>query len=168
MTSWLRRLLIVPLLPAALFACTACQKSTDAGQGGTTPQGGEAAPAPRQPTPIRGIMTKLNGGRQPLKATINAELKKDPPAWDKIKSQTSAAAKMAASLSEYTPPKGSPESWKKLSAAYAASASALDKAAQAEDKKAAEAAWTTLFSNTACIECHNQHRGEVRLRGKEI
>jgi cytochrome c556 len=54
------------------------------------------------------------------------------------------------------PPKGTKESWNEFSTAYADSAAALDRAAQAKDRKAALEAHGQLAGS--CTQCHKEHR----------
>src|SRR5206468_6135452 len=114
---------LVPALLAALLLAGACNK--DKGD---------------KSRPIRDIMNKLNDGPQSLNDLLGQELHADSPDWGTIQQQTKEFAQLTASLGEYTPPKGSKESWASKTSAYAESAAALDKAAQAKDKNAAQAA----------------------------
>jgi hypothetical protein len=101
-------------------------------------------------------MNRLDKGPNSLN-TIAASLKADPPPWEAIQTQTKAYAETAADLGKNEPSRGSKESWEKLSAAFAASAAALDKAAQAKDLTAAQGAENKLRGS--CKECHDGHRG---------
>jgi hypothetical protein len=108
------------------------------------------------PSPIGQIMAKLTKGPQSLTIVIGEELKTDPPPWDQLQPQTKEYVELAASMAKHDPPKGSKESWTKLAGAFADSAAALDKAAQAKDKDAALTAHKSLTSS--CTNCHQQHR----------
>src|SRR5262249_15768502 len=129
MTRFTVRLLLVSALLTGLFLCGACNKNK-ANEAGSKE--------------IGEIMNKLNPGPQPLKELLATGLQQDSPDWAMIQQQTKEFARLAASLGEYPPPKGSQESWTKLAAAYADSAVALDKAAQAKDKNAAQDAQKAL------------------------
>jgi mono/diheme cytochrome c family protein len=151
----MRRLLcrtaVVSTLLAGWLASGACNKARDNAPAVQGPPG-----APGESTPIREIMNKLTKGPQSLTMVIGQELKADSPPWDKIGPQAKEFAELAASMSKYDPPKGSKESWAKLTTAYAGSAVALDRAAQAKDKEAAKAAHHTLA--VSCQACHAEHR----------
>jgi hypothetical protein len=109
------------------------------------------------PTPIKEIMARLTRGPQSLTPLLATELKTEPPPWETIQSQTKEFARLAASMSGYDPPKGSKESWAKLTGSYAESAAALERAAQARDREAALAAHKSLAGS--CMVCHREHRG---------
>src|SRR5262249_27921967 len=61
------------------------------------------------------------------------------------------------SLTQHDPPRGSKESWSKLTGAFVDSASALEKAVQAKEKDAAVSAHKAI--SASCMACHQQHRG---------
>src|SRR5260370_36134017 len=77
---------------------------------------------------IKDIMKKLNSptGLQP---NLGKELKDDEPSWDDIQKETKELASLAAALAKNDPPKGSKESWTKLTKTDADNAKALDDAA---------------------------------------
>jgi hypothetical protein len=102
-------------------------------------------------------MGKIGRGPNALAASLDREVKADAPAWETIQPRTAEYAKLAADLGKSDPPKGSKESWAKLTAAFGESAAALDRAAQARDVTAARAAQAKLGSS--CMECHREHRG---------
>jgi len=101
-------------------------------------------------------MNRLGNQRGGLARSIGQALNNNPPPWESLQPQTQELAKLAASLSGNTPSKGSPESWSKLTSAFASSASELDKAVQAKDKNAALAANQQV--QNSCNTCHQQHR----------
>lgn len=142
MTRLRYRQVLVPALLASLIFSEACSKD----------KGDEAKS--RQ---IKEIMKKLNDkGPESLNTLLYEELQADPPDWGKIQPQAKEFAQLTASLGQHTPPKGSKESWERLTTAYAESAAALDKAAQAKDKNAAQAAYKAL--GRSCMGCHREHR----------
>lgn len=155
----LGRVLAVAVLLAGIVAGSACNKSrTDeaVGQGFGGPPGMGGGPG--QPRgPIHEIMMKLFKGPQSLKDSIGRELKNDAPPWETIQPQTKEFSQLAASVSKYDPPKGSKESWTKLTGSFTESAAALDRAAQGKNKDDAQAALTTL--SQSCMTCHRQHKG---------
>jgi hypothetical protein len=101
-------------------------------------------------------MGKLTKGPNSLTPVIGKELEADPPAWDTIQPQTKEYARLAAAMGKNDPPKGTKESWTKLSAVFADSAAALDKAAQARNRDAAVEAHGQIAGS--CMECHRAHR----------
>ena len=139
MTRLRGRLVLVPALLAALLLGGACSK--------------DKGDKSRQ---IKEIMKKLNEGTPSLNELLFQELQADPPDWGKIQQQAKEFAQLTASLGEHTPPKGSKESWARLTTAYAESATALDKAAQVKDKNAALTAHKAL--TRSCVGCHREHR----------
>jgi hypothetical protein len=157
------RTAVFHVLLAVVLAAAACNKvkNNDPGVAGPGP-GMAGGPWPgmggpgRPLSPIGEVMNKLGKGPNALNATIGKELKTDPPPWDTIGPQAKEYAQLAASLSKYDPPKGSKESWTKLTGAYAESAAALDSAAVAKDKDAALTAHTKLTQS--CMACHREHR----------
>jgi hypothetical protein len=104
---------------------------------------------------IKDIMSRLNkpGGLYP---SISKELKADDTDWDEVHDQSKTFAKLAAELAKNTPPKGSPESWAKLTKEYADNARSLEQAAARRDRSAANAARARL-GNDACKVCHKEH-----------
>jgi hypothetical protein len=161
MLGLLRHLLIVPLLLTILFVGGACNKKeqdppASAPPGGRGPgfaMGGRGGPR----SPVGELMGKLARGPQSLNTLLDQELKSDPPPWDTIQPQTKEFVELASSMSKYDPPQGSKESWEKLTAEFADSAKALDRASQAKDHDAALAAYKAV--NNLCNTCHQGHRG---------
>src|SRR5438067_7391544 len=88
---------------------------------------GPAGADGERPLGIKEIMKKLNGptGIQPA---LGKELKDDEPVWDDIQKDTKEFASLAAALGKSDPPKGSKESWARLTKTYADDAKALDDA----------------------------------------
>ena len=128
---------------------------------GMTGPGPAGKGAPMRET--RRIMARLNQGPGGLQNAIGSELKTEKTPWETIQPQTKEYAQLAGDLGKHDPPKGSKESWAKLTAEYAGLADALDKAAQAKDKDAATAAHQDLASS--CNACHRQHRGGPGMMG---
>ncbi len=121
-----------------------------AGPGPGGPGGGKSSPE------IKKIMTRLTKGPNSLTPLLGKELKAESPAWDTIQGQTKEYAQLASEMGKYDPPKGSKDSWDKLTTAYAGLATDLDTAAQAKDKDAALAAHGKITNS--CNSCHRQHR----------
>jgi hypothetical protein len=142
--------LLVVLLPGV-----GCNNGpSNAGGGAPNPPGGGGPSGP--PTSIKGIMGKVTRGPMSLHFQIEKELKADNPDWAKIQPQASEYAQLAADLGKYDPPKGTKDSWGKLTSDYSASASALDNAAKAKDKDGAKSAHAKLANS--CNTCHREHR----------
>ena len=121
------------------------------------PRGGPGSgPEAGPPSGIKPIMTKLAKGPNSLTPLLERELKQEPPPWETIQGQAKEYALLASELGAHNPPKGSKESWATSTAAYAGSATDLDKAAQAKDKDAALAAHGKLANS--CMACHREHR----------
>lgn len=123
-----------------------------AGPGG----GGGQEEAAADPGSTRAIMIKIGRGPTALSTVLGNELKSETPEWATIQPQTKEFAQLAALVSQNDPPRGSEESWAKLSKAFGESATELDKAAQAKDRAAALTAHGKLAA--ACMECHREHR----------
>jgi hypothetical protein len=140
-----------------LLAAGGCGGEADhEGPGGPGPGPEASAPLGDSPT-IKQVMVKLTKGPNSLTPVIGKELEAEPPAWETIQPQTKEYARLAAAMSKNEPSKGAKESWTKLSTAFADSAAALDKAAQAKNKDAALEAHGQLAGS--CMECHKEHRG---------
>lgn len=145
-------------------------------QQGGPPQGGWQGGAPQggMPgggmagrgggSPIKQIMMRINDRNpQGLTKLLEQELQANAPDWGTIQPQTAEYAKLAADLAKLDPPQGSKDSWSQLTAAFADSANALDRAAQAKDVSAARDAQAKL--GNSCMECHRAHRGRGGMGG---
>jgi len=150
------------VLLAIVAVGTACNKNQNAdgfaqgGEGGGPPPGMGGGRGARR-GPIGETMTKLFKGRPALKDSIGSELNSDSPSWDTIQPQTKEFAQLVSSLSKYDPPKGSKESWTKLTTAFSEQATAMDRAAGAKNKNDALTAYSTI--SESCKTCHQAHRG---------
>jgi hypothetical protein len=113
---------------------------------------------------IRQIMGKLTRGPNSLTPVLGKELQAEAPDWATIQPQTEEYARLAAAMVQNKPRRGSPESWAKLSSAFADTASALNKAAQAKNRDAALEAHGQIEGS--CMECHREHRMMGRGMGK--
>jgi cytochrome c556 len=173
MTRSLRDAPPAAALLAVLLTLGGCGEGRDGGQA-IPAQGGTGAPpapvvervdsAPTPTTPaeagasptIKAIMGKLTKGPNSLTPVIGKELHENPVAWETIQAQTRDYAQLAAALGQNEPPKGSKESWAKLTGTFAETAVALDQATQAKDEDAALEAHGKL--ETSCMACHREHR----------
>jgi hypothetical protein len=100
-------------------------------------------------------MEQLMKGPQSL-FTIRDALKKDPVPWEEIGKKTQMAAVAGRHLGKFKPPRGSAESWAKLTGEFATNVGELDKAVQAKDKNTTQATYTTLMGS--CKACHDAHK----------
>jgi hypothetical protein len=157
------------LVAGVLLAYGGCADEANPGGPGGPPPGLGPGPRPVGPGPgseasgpigdsptTKQIMGKLTKGPGSLTPVIGKELEADTPLWETIQPQTKEYARLAAAMGKNDPPKGSKESWTKLSSAFADSAAALDKAAQARNRDAALDAHGQLAGS--CRECHTAHR----------
>jgi hypothetical protein len=101
-------------------------------------------------------MFKLDRGPTALNKAVARGLEADPPDWGTIQKQTSEYAQLTAGLGKLDPPMGTKDSWSQVTAAFAETAAALDKAAQAKDRPAARQASDEL--SNSCMGCHRAHR----------
>jgi hypothetical protein len=101
-------------------------------------------------------MARLNNGPAALDKAVGKGLEVEQPEWATLQKQTSEYAQLAADLGKSDPPKGSKDSWAKLTAVFASSAAALDRAVQAKNRGGA----LEIRENIAgsCMECHREHR----------
>jgi hypothetical protein len=123
---------------------------------GPGPAAADVATLGDSPT-VKQIMGKLTRGPASLTGIIGRELEADPPAWEMIQPQTQEYARLAAAMGKNEPPRGSKESWSKLTGEFASSAGAMDKAAKAKDRDAALEAHGAITGS--CMNCHREHRG---------
>jgi hypothetical protein len=100
-------------------------------------------------------MRKIDDKRG-LTKDIREELKSQTPDWPALQKQSGEYARLTAELVKLDPPRGSKESWEKLTAAFHESAVDLDKAVQAKKRDDAETASSHL--SNSCMECHREHR----------
>jgi len=127
------------------------------GPGGFPPFGKGGKGGPGGDSPIHKIMDKLAEGPESLGNQIGEALKSDAPPWDNLKAQTKEFAELVGSLAKYQPPKGSAESWAKLTGKFTESAIAMDKSVQQKNQDAALTAHKAI--SQSCMGCHQQHKG---------
>jgi cytochrome c556 len=111
--------------------------------------------ADKEPT-VKEIMTKAHKGGNSLLAKLGKELKAEEPPWETVQQQTKELVTLGASLGKNKPPKGSQESWDRLTKAYLATAKALDGAAKEKGLAVARAQHKALTQQ--CGACHKAHR----------
>lgn len=161
---------LLPLAAASLIAagCSGSKKDTSGnpnaqGTGNSPPVMGGGGDERGGGSGLKRAMSRIGKGPQGLDNALTNELKMNPPPWDQIQPQAKEYDELAASLGKETPSKGSKESWDKQTAEFATAAAELDKAAQAKDLNAAEAAQTKLKGS--CMACHREHRPQRGPRG---
>jgi hypothetical protein len=117
--------------------------------------GGPGGPGGNSPTAR--IMQKTVKGPKSLSNSIGRELAVSPTPWDSLQSNSKEFSKLAAELGTHEPSKGSKESWKKYTGAFAETVSALDKAVQDKNLDSAKEAHSKI--GKSCKSCHDEHRG---------
>ena len=126
--------------------------------GGPRP-GGMGGPPPSMGGPatgIKAVMRKTAMGPNSLTNKLGSELKAEAPEWETIQAHTKEYVALAKELATYDPPKGTKESWQKLTAEFTTHAEEMDKAAQAKDKDATGKAQALLAGS--CKSCHGAHQ----------
>ena len=169
----LRMVGVSTVLSVGLLTWIGCDGGTDSdspnapsvqeSEPGGGPGPGKGRGGPGRSSPIRTIMAKLDRGPAALNKAIPKGLEADPPDWGTIQKQSSEYASLSAGLGKLEPPKGSPESWTKLSAEFAEYAANLDHAAQAKDRdgalKAPQAALRILHGMPSRAPSHADGTG---------
>lgn len=102
------------------------------------------------------MMNRLGKGQRSLSLVIANELAADTPNWESLQGLTKQYTTLAGYLKVFPPPRGSNDSWKEKTDAFAKTATELDEAAKAKNKDAALAAHQQL--SQSCAECHREHR----------
>ena len=109
------------------------------------------------PAPIDEIMQKVNKGPDALMSTLKKDLaKKDDVKWETVQMKTKEVAMLTDDLCKDKPPKGSQESWDKLTKAYSDNAKSLSGAAEKKDFDAATKSLKAMGGS--CMSCHSAHR----------
>ena len=155
---------LIALLAACVVAWGCSKKKPDTTAGpqvssddGATPNGADVRGGrPGGGSGMRQIMMRVGGRQNGLSQRLDQALGTDQPDWAAIKPQAAEYAKLAADTAKAEPRMGSKESWATHTAAFAAAAAELDKAAQAEDLASARTAQKSL--NDSCMACHREHR----------
>src|SRR5262245_8589602 len=118
---------------------------------------GSTAGAQDDKTPtIKEIMGKAHRGGTALVSVIGNQLKAANPDWEAIQTQSKSLADLGVALGKNKPPKGTQQSWDRLTKAYNDNAQVLVMAAEAKDKRKAAAAHQKLAQS--CMGCHTPHR----------
>jgi cytochrome c556 len=117
---------------------------------------GVVGAADDKPPSISDVMKKVNG-KAGLGKAVGKALTGATVDWDDVQKKTKEIAEQIEFLSKNEPPKGSKESWEKLTKAYAEAVRKLDEAAKKKDKAGVTATQTTIGGS--CRSCHTAHRG---------
>ena len=107
---------------------------------------------------IKEIMDRAHRGSDSLLQKLGRELKSDSPDWGTVQKQSRDLVLLGGALREDRPPRGSRESWDRLTQQYLAAARELDQAAENKDASAAQEAHQKL--GTSCMACHQLHKGK--------
>jgi hypothetical protein len=85
------------------------------------------------------------------------DLKDDEPDWPEIQNSAKELLLLLGALAKNDPPKGSKDSWSKLTRAYVETGKAVQAAVNKKDKRKALARLTDM--QQSCLGCHKNHRG---------
>ena len=113
-----------------------------------------AQEAPKAPKSIKEVMA--NHKPKELRAQIGEGLKSASPDWADLQKKSKTYAEAVAKLSDFDPPKGDKENFKKLAKEFGDGVKAMDKAIVAKDAKGANEAFAK--SGMACGACHRAHK----------
>jgi hypothetical protein len=99
------------------------------------------------------LMNELDGT---IDKDVGAKLKTQPVDWGRLAPLAQRYTDITAEVSRSPPPKGSVESWGKLSSVFALNGRRLRDAVQMHDRNDAYEAWNDL--HRSCGKCHEAHR----------
>ena len=124
--------------------------------GGVGGPGGPGGPGGRS-SPLRNLMRKLDDRRPDgLTKAIVDGLKPEQPDWATLETKAGEYVQATSEMAKYDPPRGSKESWTKLTSAFHESATDLEKSIRA--KKRDDAVTASSHLSNSCMECHREHR----------
>lgn len=128
----------------------------------SVPLSGQPAPAPA-PQPAKPLVPTIKEIMQRSHRCSNAyirdvedELDKKESDWTVVAARARELVRVGKLLALNTPPKGSKESWEKLTTLYTARATVLVDAAERKDKEEATLQTERFFG--LCRTCHQAHR----------
>lgn len=104
---------------------------------------------------IAEIMKKAHA-KNGLLGKLGTALKKEDTDWAAVHKDAAQLVKLGQALGKNDPPKGTAESWEKLTKGYVKTAEALVAAAEEKDKEAAVSSQKKLQGS--CMGCHKQHK----------
>ena len=104
---------------------------------------------------ISDVMRKVNS-KMGLSKAVGKALRGDTVSWSDVEKQTKEIVEHIEDLGKNTPPKGSKESWEKLTKEYLENAKALNEAVKKKDK--AKATEVMMKIGRSCGACHNVHQ----------
>lgn len=107
------------------------------------------------PSAIRKIMLELSQGDESVSTDIKRALGANPMDWASLQERVGEYARLTSELANHEPPRGTPESWSKFTADYAALASQLVTAAAAQNQDGVRDAQRKI--ELSCIACHREH-----------
>lgn len=105
---------------------------------------------------IKEIMREAHQCRTAYIRDVRMEIDKEEPDWELIRSRSRELVRAGKLLSLNTPPRGSAESWEKLTTHYIARATVLAEAAEGKDKEEGRVVARRLQS--MCAGCHKAHK----------
>ena len=105
---------------------------------------------------IEEIMKTLHKGKMAKLSVVKAELKHESPDWAKVDKAAEVMVKLSGVLAKHDPPRGEKSSFEKLAKTYHTQSKALEKAAEKEDLKGAQAALKKIGGT--CKACHTAHK----------
>ncbi len=120
------------------------------------PAGTAAGDEEKTPT-IKEIMQQAHSCRSNSLARIREQINRDDPNWTVLENRAEDLMRFGKQLAANTPPKGTTESWERLTAVYTSHATLLADAAHREDRETAGLHLKKLSS--MCAACHKAHRG---------
>jgi hypothetical protein len=132
------REMAVGVVGLALIGVSACSSGSGGAKGSS---------------PLAVLMNELDGT---IDKDAGAVLKDQPVDWGRLTPLAQRYAEITAQVSRNPPPKGSAESWGKLSSGFAANGHRLRDAVQMHDRNDAYEAWNDL--HRSCVKCHQAHR----------
>jgi hypothetical protein len=105
---------------------------------------------------IKEIMQESHQCRTAYVRLVREELQKEEVDWGMVGTKSRALIQTGKLLAKNTPPKGSAESWEKLTSVYTANAVLLADAAERHDKETATRHQQAMYR--MCATCHRAHR----------
>lgn len=105
---------------------------------------------------IRQIMHEAHRCRTAYIRDVRTEFEKNEPNWSLAEARSRDLVRVGKLLALNTPPKGTAESWERLTNLYIARASILVDAAERQDREEGKLVARRMVS--MCATCHSAHR----------